>query len=1470
MRYCLTLFIVILSFGAWANPRFTFDRLTIEDGLANNSVRTIFQDNEGYLWFGTLNGLSRYDGQQFKTFDYKASDSTSISNNKIRDIFQDGEGFLWVTTYDNNAHRFDPKTETFINFPVVLGDEYIDCSVHFLYESTPGVMWMYISGNGCVRLTPSNEPAGYSLKWFSTNNVLASDNLNTVWKDRQNGIWISTFRGTSYLPNGNSNGNDCYDDVKHYFMGAETAIVSFCESDNAVWAGMQSGDIYKITPDTVSLEWTMPPRNKVLRGVRMMEVDNDGNIYVATEMGLLIINPETGTQKHYMESNSTLNSNYIMSFYFDTYGDCWLATNNRGVTRFQVENETFTHYPLNPSIRQSILEGEKQVFLEDNTGNLWVGIYGGGISRFDRETASFHQYLHEENNPASLSSNLILSLAKDRSGNLWTGTFKRGVNRINLHEDNFNLMKNSSEAERDFLNEMRAVFEDSRQWIWAGDKRGKIAVYDQNFNKLFEPSKYFSKLNIATGVYAFEEDENNNIWIGTKGEGIFVLTNLPGDLRNLTENNVRVYQFSSSEPPEFKLTHKDVFDLHYDSHGQMWVALYHGGVNVIRHALTPQQEILKYDTDDSRPETLSDERVRCILEDHAGNIWIGTAFGLNYVPSQYVETEDKRFVTIARGDNNQSLSYNDVFCLFQDSDERIWIGTSGGGMNRLVERESGSSNFEFEKVQHSDGLSSNMVLSIVEDHNKTLWISTDFGLNKMVLNSGNIEKYYIADGLDEDSFSEGPGLLTSDNKMIFGHISGMAWFAPDSITKSGHLVPVVLTNLKINGATNKEFMNSARRILGDSLRALALKYNENFVTFEFAALDYKAPSKIQYSFKLEGFEPGWNNSGNLNTAIYRELPPGDYVFRLRASNSDGLWVNPEMKLNLSISPPPWRTTWAYSLYLIFSLGLFFLLQRFIMERVKLKHEVQYEKHLADDKLKFYTSISHEFKTPLSLILGPVEDVLAKKKLPSDVTSSLEMVKRNTKRMQELIDQLMDFRKIQKGFMKSEIYTGDMVLFLKEIYRVFKPLSKRQQIRFSFICPVDELKLNYDYQSLEKIVFNLLSNAFKHTGPGKEISLEVEANQSGDFFAISVRDEGEGIPENDMPHIFERFYPGNRSRLKEESSTGIGLSLCSELVEILGGTIDVDSRRGYGSCFKVMLPIKKQNRASGSTESTDPDLYYTHKYIDVAEKHTIATMPDSGTIQINGKETLLIVEDNPDLQKFLFDHLSSKYHVLQAYNGVQGLQIANNENPELIICDIMMPEMDGLELTRILKSEFHTCHIPIILLTAKSHEAHKIEGIETGADDYIVKPFNMVYLEKRLENILIQRKKLREKFKQNVEMKPQELSSARVDQEFIDKVTALVEENMSNAEFSVDLLISHFNFGRTIFYKKIKGVTGYAPKDYIRIIRMKKAADLLLQNDITVAEVAYDTGYNDPNYFSKLFKKHFGIAPVDYQKKNRSV
>ncbi|HKJ42118.1 MAG TPA: two-component regulator propeller domain-containing protein [Sunxiuqinia sp.] len=1459
------LFLVVhVCSNVQAQTQLNFNHLSIEDGLSNNSVSCIFQDREGYLWFGTLNGLNRYDGQHFKTYHNVPGDSTSISNNKIRTITQDGLGYIWIQTYDNQIHRLDPKNETILNFPAAFKRGWSDNSIKFLFESSSGVIWMYQLDKGCIRFVSSADPNDYSIAYFNKSNALASNVLNFVNNDSHGHLWIGTNSGLTLFPNDQVS-PDSLVGVKQFSGTSKYNVLCMHDLDDQIWFGTSNGELLRYQNGKFDVLYRSAKRSG--NPITFIEPTKNQNVCIGSSDGLILYDHTTKAFKHFTTQNSQLNSNQIQSAYHDKHDDIWLVTNQRGVTRFQPDKQKFTHFPLNPDMRKSIVEGEKQVFQEDNEANLWVGIYGGGIYEFDRSSETFQPYLYNENNSGSLSSNLVLSIFEDRSSNLWVGTYKRGLNSLQLKKNMFNTLEQMPSAKNNYNKEVRSILQDHRGCIWIGNMNGDLAIYDRHLKKRNDLNRLISRVNqhIKVGIYSLLEDSQGDIWIGTKGQGIFRLKNVPEKLTAANCQKIMVQSIKHDPANPNSLSGNSVYDLHEDQNGQIWAAIYHGGLNVIQNPFGPHPDFLQYKLNENDKYSISDNRIRCILEDADHNMWIGTANGLNFLSNNYLISNNKKFIQITNNPGDPtSLSNNDVVYLFQDSNHTIWAGTYGGGLNEL-QTSNNENHFTWKHFNTKSGLTSNVVFSIVEDGSKNLWMGTDLGLCKFSPAQNHFEDYYANDGIGENIFSESACLYTPGKLLLFGHASGLVYFQQDSIYKSKQNVPIVLTDFLINGEKDQKKYISAKDIIGHPSNALNLKYNQNFLTFEFAALDYKAPANVQYEYKLDNYEQNWNKSGNLNKAYYKALQPGEYTFRLRATNSDGVWLPKELKLQLNIAPPIWKTNWAYLIYFLILIFILWLVRKIMLERIHLIHQVNFEKEMVDEKLKFYTSISHEFKTPLSLIIGPVEDMVNTKNLPDRLSNNLNIVKRNSHRLLELVEQLLDFRKIQKGYFPLKYSKSDLVGFLKDICSTFVPLSKRKQIEFSVNCNLTKYDAVMDFKSIEKIVFNLLSNAFKYTPEGGTISLNAWIDPNSQQVKIEVEDTGEGIKEVDLPQIFTRFSFVDHSKYENESSSGIGLSLTKELVELHHGEIKVESTYGEGSKFTVLLPTRNKHvNGNAIEEMAIRDHSYSEKFIHVLEEDVQLNSKKDSHSLLN-KEKILIVEDNADLRNYLCESLSTQYDTTQAADGKEGLEIAKEQDIDLIVCDIMMPEMDGLELTGILKKEFSTSHIPIILLTARSLDEHKIEGIEHGADDYITKPFNMVYLQKRIQNILRQRKQLKERFSSDLQLEPENLSESTADQKFLSEVTELIEANMINPEFTVDSLVEHFKFGRTIFYKKMKGISGYSPKEYVSIVRMKKAGTLLCDHNLNVSQVAYDVGFNDASYFSKTFKKHFGISPTEYQK-----
>ena len=813
----------------------------------------------------------------------------------------------------------------------------------------------------------------------------------------------------------------------------------------------------------------------------------------------------------------------------------------------------------------------------------------------------------------------------------------------------------------------------------------------------------------------------------------------------------------------------------------------------------------------------------------------------------------------------------------------------------------GNGNATFKSYTVQDGLPSDVLLSIQEDKNGNLWLSSENGISKFIPSEETFENYADKEIFFRARFSEAASEYTASGNILFGANTGIFYFNPDSICKSNYVPPIVLSKLLIANEDVQPGQGSVLKQGLDDTRELVLSHRENIFTIQFAALDYSAPSEIQYAYILEGFEKAWNFVGKQRAATYTNLPKGHYIFKVRSTNGDGVWTENTRILNIEILPSFWETPFAYFLYVLFVILIIVTAVYILFTIYRLKHEVSVEQQMTDMKLRFFTDISHELRTPLTLISGPVEYVLANTKLPADAREQLQVVERNTNRMLRLINQILDFRKIQNRKMKMQVQRINVVAFTRKIMENFESVAEEHQIDFLFETEKEELYLWVDVDKFEKIVFNLLSNAFKYTPNGKMITVLVREDEK--TVSVGVEDQGIGIADNNKKSLFVRFENLVDRNLFNQSSTGIGLSLVKELVEMHKAVITVDSKLGEGSCFKVDF-LKGKEHYDETVEFLQDDTtvgmgvaeQVTDIFSEVPNQSEEENLPDETEEDTDAKGTMLLVEDNSELRLFLRSIFASEYRIVEAVDGMQGWSKALKFLPDIIISDVMMPEKDGIEMTRELRADMMTSHIPIILLTAKTTIESKLEGLEYGADDYITKPFSATYLQARVENLLIQRKKLQSFYRDSLmhinmaavpedlpisaegesreenrtepeqEVQPAVPDMSPNDRKFMDKLVELMEQNMDNGELVVDDLVRELAVSRSVFFKKLKTLTGLAPIEFIKEIRIKRATQLIETGEFNMTQISYMVGINDPRYFSKCFKAQVGMTPTEYRDK----
>jgi signal transduction histidine kinase/ligand-binding sensor domain-containing protein/DNA-binding response OmpR family regulator len=1369
IQVCL-IFLYFTNFTFTQSNTIKFKHIGSDEGLSQNFISCILQDKKGFMWFGTKDGLNRYDGYSFVVYQHDSFDSTTISSSYITTLFEDSRGLIWVGTLNGGLNCFDRKTETFkhINYSSGLLKNFIDYEIKSIAEDKDGNIWIAIRGFGLVRLIINNHSP-----------LEISEQPVTLKSDDRN---IPYFNIITCLK---------FDSKNMLWIGTENGLMKYNPVDK------------KITSYEVRTKNTKAPSS--------MYDKNVGAIYESKD------------------------------------GDFWLGTLS-GLVKFDRTNGTYRLYPHQYEIFRygwgRIIE-----ITEDQSGKLWLAS-SADLMRFDPRTSAYSYYNNNPLDPNSLSYSSISSIYIDRTGILWVGTSGMGINLYDSKAERFStLTRNIPPKSRISGYSIRAILEENDDIVWVSSevvtkwnrKTGEIKSYEASSNNL----DAFGN----TGAWSMVKSFDGKIWTATT-EGVYRY--------DPETSTARQYKYNPND--SLGLPQKEVYSVFEDKNKNIWITT----ENYFCKLLDVQKGIFRKFIYQHLPP--ANELARTIIvQDHSGVIWLGTKDGLLRFD------EDKGSFQRFKNDplNAQTLSNNLIksICVEPDSESDIlWIGTAGGGINRFDIKKN-----IFTHFTEKDGLPNNVVYGILPDKNGNLWLSTNKGLSRFNPSEKNFRNYDFRDGLQSNEFNTGAYFLSKSGEMFFGGIKGLTHFYPENIKDNPNPPSIVITNMKIRDQNITSKNNLLLKMSVSESDEISLSHSDDVITFEFAALDFSAPEKNQYAYKLENFNKDWIYLGNNRSATFTNLPPGNYTFLVKASNNDGVWNESGIALRLIIKPPWWNTWWSYIIYGILFLTGLYLVRRYELNRIRLKNQLKLEKvetitlrNLDNLKSHFFANISHEFRTPLTLILGQIESVMS-----SDISTKekgkLQVANRNAKKLLTLINQLLDLSKLEAGSMKLKAEKQNLVLFLKNIFYSFEPLAEAKKIKLELNSQSENITVCFDPEKMEKIICNLISNALKFTLENGEIKLSIFNLPTG--IEIQIKDTGIGIPEDRLQHIFDRFYQVDNSITREYEGTGIGLALAKELVKLHNGEIKVSSKEGEGTEFTVCFPFGELNDdKSIISELSNNNPAQEHLGDDIKLPQQAKISDDQHQLYDNqNQEIILIVEDNSDVQAYLSEQLDKEYKVILADNGEKGISNAQNEIPDLIITDVMMPQMDGYQFSKAIRCNEKTSHIPIIMLTAKAGLDDKILGLEFGVDDFLTKPFSAKELKVRIKNLIYQRKELRKKFSTSTTIKPSEITVSSVDQLFLDKVIKTIETNFEDENFSVEKLADNMNMSVSQLNRKLNALIDQPPGQLIRSFRLQRAADLLKLNAATVAEICYKVGFNDQAYFSRAFKKQFGFSPTEYKK-----
>ncbi len=1386
LRSTMIFLTVYLAMGLHAQEdQVRFEHITTAQGLSEDVVNCIYQDRRGFMWFGTDDGLNRYDGYTFTQFQPSPDDSNAINSNIIFSVTEDLHGNIWIGTTGSGLNCFDPETEKFTEYRHVPDDSttLTDDHIMHLFKDSKGRVWIG-SLDGLTLLQPGAKKAD-ALTFLRLKLGFMSPNIvYNIAEDRRGAIWIGTGFGLF----------QCVEHSDHEFDITRVRITDdvdpqevtciILDSQGGLVVGTYEGLYHQTTPgDLHSFKRVSnTPDHRALIG------DDHGVIWSGTNEGLLSFEQPRrnsplvpkGIFTSKVENPYSLNHNVVKSLFKDNAGIIWIGTNGGGVNNFDPSRKKFMHYGLNLNRNGRNYRKIRSIF-EDSDRNLWIGTEGGGLfgrSQFSTEYQEFQQ---------AESSKNVFAIEE---------VVQRGEKYLFV-----------GSGDRPFLRKLKVTAGMIQSAIPVATDRGSI--------------------------FALLQDAQQDLWIGTYNRGLLRWRYDPG---------------------------KDAYsEVVFEATGES------GG--------------------------LSNNIIRKLMQDRKGNIWIATGDGLNMIEADQVGEPQPTFRVFRHiKDDRNSLSHNYIFDIYESTSGQIWIATFGGGLNK-VEFRGPDKKAYFIRYMEEDGLGDNSVKSIEEDIDGNLWIGTNRGLTKFDPQRVIFQNYLVNDGLQGHEFLEGASCKTSDGTLLFGGVNGFNVFYPQQIADDRTAPSVTLTKLYVNNrAVGPSELVNHKVILSKPLsvtKEIELRYNQNDFSVEFSALAYTGSSHYRYAFFLEGYHDQWvEEDADQRHATFTNLSHGEYILSVKSCARNNVWSAQPTQLAITIKPPPWLTWYAYLFYALLVIFGLLLYRRYTIIGVHEKHELMMERmerekleELNQMKLRFFTNISHELRTPLTLIISPLEHILTKGKsiTPDKLLQHYHYMYKNSKYLLRLVNQLLDFRKLDQGSLTIRVGEADVIDFILETTEPFQFVANKKNIVFRVVYD-RHFDAYFDPEVLEKILYNLLSNAFKFTPSGGEVVLEVKDTATGTrrqrstspLLEISVQDSGPGISRTKLRKIFERFYKDG-SRAENKDGAGIGLSYTKSLIELHRGSIQVENIREGGAHFRVWLP--KSRSAYLKSEIVRDQMAYFQLSSDPLDYMVVEPIVPASIEGGSGDveellPLLLCVDDHTDIRRFIRDGLASDFRIIDAEDGKSGYELALSSLPDIIVSDVMMPEMNGFELCHALKSNPFTSHIPIILLTAKTSDKDEIEGFETGADAYVVKPFKLHVLKAQLLNIHLQRESLKKRFRNEVITEPADVTVTSADEEFLQKAMAIIEEHMGDSEFNVEALVKEMHISRSKIYLKLKALTGQSSSEFIRTVRLKRAIQLLVQSDFSIKEVMFMTGFNSASYFSKCFKKQFGVVPSEYLKQQR--
>lgn len=1338
--YVALMSLICLSSKAIENPYLYY--LGIEHGLSNNAVTSIYQDKYGFMWFGTYEGLNRYDGYTFKVFRNHLNDPNSLVNNWIVAIHEDSRHNILVGT-KKGANIYNIVTGKFsqIKFRSAVKKELTPASyaINAFEGDANGNVFIATAGQGLL-IYKKDDTIASQVSFKTSTGPLTSYHVQSVKVDQNKKVWL-------------------------FIQGYGLCL--YQAKDNRIVQVAQS-----------------------LQSALCMTPDGFGHLWIGNEYGLYQYDIASKSFHMYTEADGFLSHNNVYGLMVDKNGLLWISTDGGGVTIYDIRKNKLNY--LKPGKESGMLtSGAVNTVFEDKDQRKWIGTLRGGINVLDKNKNRFKTIAANPLKKDGLISNFIISFCEDQTGNVWIGTDGEGLSYWNRQHNSFSNFRHQINTPGSLTNNNVArIIKDYKDDIWLSTYGGGVNKFDQSSGTF----KYYRCFNTTTkssdrNAWSIYEDRSKNIWVGTCTDG---------GLYKLNRNTDKFELFSSKI--------NNVISINEDKQGMLWMGTFSALISFSKNLHAVKTFHLNV-------------AVRAIYEDRKGN---------------------------------------------------FWIGTEGAGL-LLFNRKTGT----YKTFSEKNGLPGNTVLNILEDNSGMLWISTFNGLSRFNPLNGHFKNFYESDGLQSNQFNYNAALKLHSGEFLFGGIKGFNIFHPEDIRPFTMKPAFLITGLRTNNTAYERDENSVDKKSVYEVDKITLPYDKAMLSVDFAALEYSSPNKISYAYYLEGWDNNWNNAGNARTVNYSKLREGNYRLRIKSTNAEGEWLHNERILQVKVLPPWWRSIWAYICYVTAIFGSLYLYLRDQKKQTALKYQVDLanlkvaqEKELNEKKLAFFTNISHEFRTPLTLIINPLKELLngARQIDPKE----LSIVYRNARRLLSLVDQLLLFRKSDEENLK--ITKLNLVLFCQEIHACFAQQAKTRNITFSFSSTADAIEIYADREKIEIALFNIISNAFKFTPDGGTIALSIHdlANE----IEIHVKDTGTGISADAGQAIFARFSQVFEKNTPSKPGFGIGLYLVNKFIKLHSGTATYTSKHGQGTDFSIKLLKGTAHFPSQIIHEaiTEGPVFLDELIGDAPnlQSKQQAKHEEEEDIQevTSEKKSILIVDDNDDIRNYIRQLFKPNYLVYEAASGEEGLAMVHKHLPDLIITDVVMGELSGIALCEQIKENPALSHIPVILLTSSSSAEIKLKGIEGGADDHITKPFDKDLLLARVTNLLKNRTTLQSYFFNEITLQSNDYKVSKENKAFLEKCITITEAHLNNPEFNIKTLADGVGMSHSALYKKVKTISGKSVNEFIRYIRLRKAAQLFINSADNVNEVAFQAGFSDIKYFREQFFKLFGLRPSEYLKKYR--